>query len=517
MNIRLMIAFVIWLGAIPLASAQPPVASLSQTTPTTPSKQPPFVPAADGGLGSTMTLEQQKAPMKLKEEKATKLRVTAPAGEPVPALKYQFWPARAGLKPGSAQQHFFRALTLLLSQPAEHRKQLEALSVKDDDNPDVAEIRRYVETQTLVLDELHLMGLSEVVDMDHHIRDLQGPELYSFLLPDIQQARSLARLLRWRAIEQLDRRDFEGAVSTISDGYRLSSLIATGETLIEQLVAIAIASIMEDTVDRAIQTPGCPNLYWALASLPRPISKIRDSVQFEMHFLTRLFPELADAEYKSYPEDVWRKKWVDSLEPLGKLMGNSSNKVPLALAMATVGFVEPARQRLLASGFSPEKLADMPPTQIVIIDTARELRRVSDESVKAYLLPIEMRKPLMVARDKRFQQWVQEERWSSGGAMVASVFFPAIFQVHEAEVRKLMTHQRLMTVEALRMHAATHEGKLPESLDQLDPVPAMPDPYTGKQFGYRVESIDGRTIVILTGEVPATAEVHREYRVQIGQ
>ena len=28
----------------------------------------------------------------------------------------------------------------------------------------------------------------------------------------------------------------------------------------------------------------------------------------------------------------------------------------------------------------------MPPTQIVIIDTARELRRVSDESVKAYLV-----------------------------------------------------------------------------------------------------------------------------------
>ena len=501
MNIRLVIAFVIWLGAIAIASPQ----------------QPPYVPAADGGLGSTMNLEQQKATITKQEEKATRLRVTTAASEPVPALKYQFWPARSALKRGSAQQHFFRALTLLLSQPQEHRKQLDAFSVTDGEDPDISKIRSFVETQTAVLSELHTMAMSEVVDMDHHIRDLGGIELYSFLLPEVQEARTLARLLRLRAIEQLDRRDFEGAVSTISDGYRLSSLISTGETLIEQLVAIAIASIMEDTVDRAIQTPGCPNLYWALASLPRPISKIRDSVQFEMHFLTRLFPLLADAEHANYPEEVWRKKWVDSLEPLGNLTRDSSNTVPLALAMATVGFVEPARQRLLASGYSAETLANMPPTQIVIIDTARELRRVSDESVKAYLLPIEMRKPLMVARDKRFQQWVQEERWSSGGAMVASVFFPAIFQVHEAEVRKLMTQQRLMTVEALRMHAATHEGKLPESLDQLDPVPAMPDPYTGKQFGYRVESIDGRTIVILTADVPATAEVHREYRIQIGQ
>ena len=501
MNIRLVIAFVIWPGAILIASAQ----------------QPPYVPAADGGLGSTMTLEQQKAPITKQEEKAKKLRVTTAASEPVPALKYQFWPARSALKPGSAQQHFFRALTLLLSQPQEHRKQLDALSVTDGVDPDIAKVRSFVETQTAVLSELHTMALSEVVDMDHHIRDLGGIEMYSYLLPDVQEARTLARLLRLRAIEQLDRRDFEGAVSTISDGYRLSSLISTGETLIEQLVAIAIASIMEETVDRAIQTPGCPNLYWALASLPRPISKIRDAVQFEMHFLTRLFPLLADAEQANYPEEVWRKKWVDSLEPLGTLTGDSSNKVSLALAMATVGFVEPARQRLLASGFSAEKLANMPPTQIVIIDTARELRRLSDESVKAYLLPIEMRKPLMVARDRRFQQWVLEERWSSGGAMVAAVFFPAISRVHETEVRKLMTHQRLMTVEALRMHAATHEGKLPESLDQLDPVPAMPDPYTGKPFGYRVESIDGRSTVILTADVPATAETLREYRIQIDQ
>ncbi len=100
--------------------------------------------------------------------------------------------------------------------------------------------------------------------------------------------------------------------------------------------------------------------------------------------------------------------------------------------------------------------------------------------------------------------------------MFASVLFPAISQAYEAEIRRLLTHQRLMTVEALRMHAANHDGKLPESLDQLDPVPAMPDPYTGKQFGFRIESIDGRATVTLTADVPASAEKLREYRIQIG-
>ena len=185
--------------------------------------------------------------------------------------------------------------------------------------------------------------------------------------------------------------------------------------------------------------------------------------------------------------------------------------------MATVGFVEPARQRLLSSGYSAETLAGMPPTQVVIIDTARELQRMSDQSVKAFLLPIEMRRPFMVAGDNRFRQWVQEERWSSGGAMFASVLFPAISQAYEAEIRRLLTHQRLMTVEALRMHAANHDGKLPESLDQLNPVPAMLDPYTAKQFGYRIESIDGRATVTLSADVSASPETLREYRIQISQ
>jgi hypothetical protein len=45
----------------------------------------------------------------------------------------------------------------------------------------------------------------------------------------------------------------------------------------------------------------------------------------------------------------------------------------------------------------------------------------------------------------------------------------------------------LQCVEAIRMYAAEHEGKLPASLAEVTDVPVPIDPVTGKEFGYQVE------------------------------
>ena len=45
----------------------------------------------------------------------------------------------------------------------------------------------------------------------------------------------------------------------------------------------------------------------------------------------------------------------------------------------------------------------------------------------------------------------------------------------------------LRHVEALRLYAAAHDGKLPEGLFEVA-VPLPPDPFTGKPFVYRVEA-----------------------------
>jgi hypothetical protein len=44
----------------------------------------------------------------------------------------------------------------------------------------------------------------------------------------------------------------------------------------------------------------------------------------------------------------------------------------------------------------------------------------------------------------------------------------------------------LRHVEALRLYAAEHDGKLPEKLSDIE-VPLPVDPFTGKPFAYKVE------------------------------
>ena len=53
----------------------------------------------------------------------------------------------------------------------------------------------------------------------------------------------------------------------------------------------------------------------------------------------------------------------------------------------------------------------------------------------------------------------------------------------------------LRLVEALRIHAAAHAGKLPEALSQVTEVPIPDDPATGHPFEYRR---DGASAVIPT-------------------
>jgi hypothetical protein len=70
-----------------------------------------------------------------------------------------------------------------------------------------------------------------------------------------------------------------------------------------------------------------------------------------------------------------------------------------------------------------------------------------------------------------------------------------------------------MNREALRMHVAKH-GALPESMAALDPVPALPNPFTNRPFELSVKPTGDNTTgdnkrveVSLLGEVPGfTAE-----------
>ena len=66
-----------------------------------------------------------------------------------------------------------------------------------------------------------------------------------------------------------------------------------------------IGSMMTGQIEQFIQQPAAPNLYWALATLPRPLIDFRPALEEESNFLYLQFPELKDLDKKDLdPEAV---------------------------------------------------------------------------------------------------------------------------------------------------------------------------------------------------------------------
>jgi hypothetical protein len=77
------------------------------------------------------------------------------------------------------------------------------------------------------------------------------------------------------------------------------------------------------------------------------------------------------------------------------------------------------------------------------------------------------------------------------------LLLPAVHSAMAAEVRLQTRFAAIQTIEALRMHAAAHDGQLPKALADVTIVPVPLNPATDKPFPYELK--DG----IATLTVPA--------------
>src|SRR4029078_12957841 len=101
------------------------------------------------------------------------------------------------------------------------------------------------------------------------------------LLPEVQQSRGFGRILAVRARIQIADHNYDDAVTTLQTGYALGRHVATGETIVNGLVGIAICGIMNEQVTEYVQQLGSPNLYWALSTLPTPLGDLQRARDFE--------------------------------------------------------------------------------------------------------------------------------------------------------------------------------------------------------------------------------------------
>lgn len=457
---------------------------------------------SDEPLGSTMTLEQmQQRSKKVAVQEMEEVHRVEPSGEPVPALKYRLYPAKWELKPGSALMHYNRAIIAFLQLSVDQRLKLQSpewiSGTGDGSKPTVEELGKVIRSLEFIFDELHELALSEDFSWDHQLRHMKGLDVYMYRLNDVQEIRSFARLLQLRIRYQLLQADFDGALSSVADGIRLAEFVGQGETLIHKLVGIGIQSMMRQSIIKAIETPGCPNLYWALATIPRPLNKVSESVSWELNNISRVLPALAEAETANWSNEQAADKWqgmVNDLVSLGN--DNSSMVARTAIAVVGVSQADQAKQHLLGQGVPKERVDSMPGLQSVLAMTAWELRKIGQDLQKAHLLPSIKGRQMAAKEQEIFDSFGNANRTSSLAAIISRLLFPAVQNAFEAEVRIEMNYHRLMTLEALRIHVDA-TGKLPKRLEDLKAAPAFPDPYTGQPFEYTTRRSPNGTIVTL--------------------
>jgi hypothetical protein len=120
------------------------------------------------------------------------------------------------------------------------------------------------------------------------------------------------------------------------------------------------------------------------------------------------------------------------------------------------------------------RLRRFPTEQVILLDEKREYEIRRDEVMKNLVLPF----------------WQAEAMADRGTAkrkpaLLADALVPAVKAVRRSQARVDQRIALLRMVEALRLHAAERDGKLPAKLSEIS-VPVPDDPITGKPFRYEL-------------------------------
>ena len=468
-------------------------------------------------LTSIGPLQSAHAQKPKDETPVVRLTVT-PAAEPVPALRYSLLPEFSQQKPGNAASYYYRALLAFGSVPEADRKSYERRNSEWSDMPldqlPKKEIHDVIDQFHGTFHALETAAFREHCDWDLRLRDLEGPEVVMFLLPEVQELRAMARLLHMKARLEIAEGRHEDAIKTLQLGYKMGQDTGKPLTLVHGLVGIALTDIMNEQVEQLINADGSPNLYWALTALPQPAIDMRPAMRLEMSFGTRMFKFLKDVETVQRSPEEWRRLLIQTfkeLEMFGGMVGNGGSREAVqwgVTALAMHGYPK-AKRLLIAGGMDPKRVEAMPVAQVVAIHTSRTYRHIADEMFKWSLLPEAEAFQKMRQAEDRLEELSKDEiiplaRW----------LFPALSATRHAQLRLDRRIAALRTVEAIRMHTAVHGGRLPKSLDEITVVLPAIDPLSGKRFPYRLE---GKTAIleIPTAEYDLDARQGRRYEITV--
>lgn len=439
------------------------------------------------------------------------------AAEPDPPLEYRFWPA-AEHRLQTNPMPFVNRAVLLATQVNYDRDA--AIEFNEEltqwfDLPlselPLERVRAFIDRYgPQPLYELsraeNLMGLSYDLRFD----ELTAAEMISTLLPELKELRTLGWLLAIRARLAVAEERWDDFVRDIRIGMRLSEIAGhSNEFLINRLVGYAIAEIMFGVIEEAMQRPGCPNLYWALTTIPADdLFETRDALEFESIVTTRIFSGInplpkpiigAEAARERIlrlvreaiaTQDANEGQITSAPEVMGESESEATIKARLFAGVYVATMADSSRQLLADTDQWSDRVSQLSAPEAVLRATALRFNRLRDDWVKWAILPNDVSAP--------YQDRIKASlnRSTAKDDMLLSIvgnLVPAIDAAQQAGIRRHQEYNFLCTIEAIRMHVAVNR-ELPQSIDRLDPVPARRDTIARTDFGYHRRSADRATM-----------------------
>lgn len=425
----------------------------------------------------------------------TVIRLTVqPMVAPKPALRYLLLPELKEMNPGNPIQNYMKCFSeqqnfFFNKETCERREKLLVMPLKELPTQELREYGRVALRQA--------DWAARLDKPDWQILLQCKTEGIGLLLPDVQMMRALANALKVRFRADVALHHYDDAIRTAKTMFAMSRHMTESPTLISDLVGIAIAFVAIGPLEEMLEQPGCPNLYWALTNLPSPLVSLDLGLQGERMLLRGEFRDMDETAPMSEEQ---LKKLINHIDKLWTTEKEEKRtRAWLDERIKDEALVSAARRRLVEVGIPEDRLSQFPADQVILLDEWREYEARRDEMMKLANLPPWQAEELGIGRPYKR---------SKDTGLLADLLVPALNKVHRAQGRLEQRIALLRHVEALRLYAADHDGKLPESLAEVA-VPLPVDPFTGKPFHYKVEGATAH----LRGSPPAGLEKEAPYNV----
>ena len=419
------------------------------------------------------------------------------ADEPRPALRYRLFHDAYDQVPGNAAVAYARAMRLMFQNADwnEHITQCAKWIALPLDQLPVDEVTAVLRTHAAALLELRKATLHERCDWEIPIRT----EGMGALLPHLSEMRSATRLLILDIRLAILQRRYHEAIERLREGFTMAHHIGDSTLLIEGLVGVAIAQQMLAAVEDFIQSPGAPNLYWALTDLPPAYLTVWQATRWERSLIYTHLPVLRELDRRPITgtdlQQTWTKlQQINSPPPATEFTPGDR----AALSMAGLAWITYplASEGLLQQGATPGQLEAWSAAEVLVRYVGGAYLRQRDDMFKWFGLPYPVAREGLARTLVGFEQAITQSPVEN---MLARMLLPALGRAADRFAELDRQFAMLRCVEAIRFHAAQHDLELPGALHEIKVVPVPPDPMTGLSFLYQ---LNGRTVLLDAPPVP---------------